>query len=107
MVSGTMQFLVAAKGCGTSKNTHEHLSIARTGCPIPTSRPFRCAILTIHRAEALELYALDRDWLAALTARLERRMEFALTVADRNVYLSLGAETLTCAIRRAELVSVP
>src|ERR1700735_3155953 len=24
----------------------------------------------IHRAEALELYAVDRDWLAALTARL-------------------------------------
>ena len=32
-----------------------------------------------------------------------RRMEFALTVADRQVYLSLGAETLTCAIRRVEL----
>jgi uncharacterized protein YaeQ len=54
----------------------------------------------IHRAEALELYAVDRDWLAALTARLERRMQFALTVSDREVYLSLGAETLTCAIRR-------
>jgi uncharacterized protein YaeQ len=54
----------------------------------------------IHRAEALELYAVDRDWLATLTARLERRMEFALTVADRHVYLSLGAETITCAIRR-------
>ena len=46
---------------------------------------------------------MDRDWLAALTARLARRMEFALTVADRHVYLSLGAETLTCAIRRVEL----
>jgi uncharacterized protein YaeQ len=58
----------------------------------------------IHRAEALELYAVDRDWLAALTARLARRMAFALTVADREVYLSLGAETLTCAIRRVALV---
>jgi uncharacterized protein YaeQ len=57
----------------------------------------------IHRAEALELYAVDRDWLASLTARLERRMEFALTVADRNVYLSLGAETLTCAVPRISL----
>ena len=57
----------------------------------------------IHRAEALELYAVDRDWLAALTARLERRMQLALTVADRNVYLSLGAETLTCAVHRVEL----
>jgi hypothetical protein len=41
--------------------------------------------------------------LAALTARLERRMEFALTVADRHVYLSLGAETMTFAIRRLGL----
>src|SRR6202042_1286519 len=32
----------------------------------------------IHRAEALELYAVDRDWLAALTARLPRRLEVAL-----------------------------
>src|SRR6202789_2723502 len=57
----------------------------------------------IPRAAALELYAVDRDWLAALTARLERRMQFALTVSDREVYLSLGAETLTCAIRNVGL----
>jgi uncharacterized protein YaeQ len=57
----------------------------------------------IHRAETLELYAVDRDWLAALTLRLARRMEFALTVADRNVYLSLGADTITCTIRRVGL----
>jgi uncharacterized protein YaeQ len=57
----------------------------------------------IHRAEALELYAVDRDWLADLSARLARRMEFALTVADRHVYLSLGAETISCAISRVEL----
>jgi uncharacterized protein YaeQ len=46
---------------------------------------------------------VDQDWLAALTARLARRMEFALTVADGQVYLSYGAETLTCAIRRVGL----
>jgi uncharacterized protein YaeQ len=57
----------------------------------------------IHRAETLELYAVDREWLASLTARLARRMEFALTVADRNVYLSLGAETLTCTIDRVQI----
>jgi uncharacterized protein YaeQ len=57
----------------------------------------------IHRADALELYAVDRDWLAALSVRLARRMEFALTVSDGQVYLSLGSETLTCAIRRVGL----
>jgi uncharacterized protein YaeQ len=57
----------------------------------------------IHRSEALELYAVDREWLANLAARLARRMEFALTIADRHVYLSLGAETLTCAVVRMAL----
>lgn len=57
----------------------------------------------IHRAEALELYALDREWLAKFAARLERRMQFALTVADRHLYLSLGAETLTAAVTRISL----
>jgi len=54
----------------------------------------------IHRAEALELYAVDRDCLAQLAARLERRMEFALTVADAHIYLSLGAQTFTCTVAR-------
>src|ERR1700730_14949051 len=40
----------------------------------------------IHRADALELYAVDREWLGAFTALLARRMEFALTVADGQVY---------------------
>jgi uncharacterized protein YaeQ len=57
----------------------------------------------IHRAEALELYAVDRDWLAALSGRLARRMQFALTVADGQIYLSLGAETLTCSIERVRI----
>ncbi len=54
----------------------------------------------IHRIEALELYALDREWLAGLAGRLERRMAFALTVAERHVYLTLGAETLSTVIQR-------
>jgi uncharacterized protein YaeQ len=59
----------------------------------------------IHRAELLELYALDRDWLAQLAAKLTRRMEFALTVADRNLYLSLGDETTTSVVRSLRLAS--
>jgi uncharacterized protein YaeQ len=57
----------------------------------------------IHRAEALELYAVDRDWLAQIAARLERRMEFALTVADTHIYLSLGAQTFTCTVARVRI----
>jgi uncharacterized protein YaeQ len=57
----------------------------------------------IHRAESLEIYAVDRVWLAALAAKLARRMEFALTVADRNLYLSLADETLTSIVQSLRL----
>jgi len=60
----------------------------------------RLSIERIHRVEALELYALDRDWLAKLAAKLARRMEFSLTVADRNLYVSIGEDTLACLIER-------
>jgi uncharacterized protein YaeQ len=54
----------------------------------------------IHRVEALELYSLDREWLASLCERLTRRMQFTLTVAEQHVYLSLGKETLETVIER-------
>jgi uncharacterized protein YaeQ len=57
----------------------------------------------IHRAEALELYALDQTWLAALAAKLERRMNMSLTVAEQHVYLSLRDETLSCVIEKISL----
>ncbi len=49
----------------------------------------------IHRAEALELYAIDRQLIAALAARLERRVAFSVSVTDRELYVSIGADTLT------------
>jgi uncharacterized protein YaeQ len=52
----------------------------------------------IHRAEALELYSVDRGLIAALTARLDRRMTFSLSINDRDLYLSIGADTLTGAV---------
>ena len=57
----------------------------------------------IHRIEALELYAVDREWLAALAERLARRMAFTLTISDRHVYLSLGEQTFSAAVRRVPL----
>ena len=52
----------------------------------------------IHRAEALELYGLDRALIAALVARLERRMALELTVTDGTMYLAVGDEMLTGAV---------
>lgn len=60
----------------------------------------RLSLERIHRVEALELYALDRRWLGELAAKLARRMEFSLTVAERHVYLSLGGDTFSCVLER-------
>ena len=55
----------------------------------------------IHRADALELYAIEASLIAALAARLDRRMAFTLTVGDRELFLSLGSETLSGKVSRA------
>jgi len=57
----------------------------------------------IHRAEDLELYALDRDLVAGLVKRLERRMAFDLSVSDGHLFLSLGSATLSGAVERVSL----
>jgi uncharacterized protein YaeQ len=53
---------------------------------------------TIHRREALELYAIDRSLVAALVARLDRRLTFSASVNDRELYISIGADNLTGAV---------
>lgn len=57
----------------------------------------------IHRAGALELYAVDRALVAALAARLDRRMAFTLSVSGRELFVALGTETLTGAVTRHAL----
>jgi uncharacterized protein YaeQ len=54
----------------------------------------------IHRIEALELYAMDFEWLSNLAQRLPRRTAFTLTVSEQHLYLSLGEETLSAVIKR-------
>jgi uncharacterized protein YaeQ len=59
----------------------------------------RLATAGVHRGERIEVYSLEREFLAALVARLDRRMRFDLAVTDRDLYLSLGAETLSGSVR--------
>ncbi len=54
----------------------------------------------IHRAEALELYAIDRGLLEGLTARLGRRMSFDLSVTGGHVFISHDDRTLDGAVER-------
>ncbi len=57
----------------------------------------------IHRAEAVEIHVMDRDLVAALVARLERRMDFDLSVSERTLYVTIGAETLTGTVEQRRL----
>ena len=54
----------------------------------------------IHRIEALELYSIDRRLITALAERLDRRMAFSLSITDRDLYVSIGSDTLTGAVTR-------
>ena len=54
----------------------------------------------IHRAAELELYAIDRELLAQLVARLTRRMAFALSVTGRHLYVTLDGAVLEGEVRR-------
>ena len=69
----------------------------------PAQLVSRLAGERIHRAEAIELYAIDRALIAALGARLERRMAFSLSIADRELYVSIGTDTLTGVVTRHPL----
>ena len=54
----------------------------------------------IHRPGELELYAMDRALVAALAARLERRVGFSVSITERELYVSIGTDTLTGTVTR-------
>jgi uncharacterized protein YaeQ len=57
----------------------------------------------IHRVAAIEVYAIDRNLIGALVARLDRRMAFGLSIADRELFISIGTETLNGTVVRYPL----
>jgi uncharacterized protein YaeQ len=48
----------------------------------------------IHRADQLELYAIDRGLIDGLVTRLDRRNEWELSVTDRHVYVVVNGVTV-------------
>jgi len=60
----------------------------------------KLAAAKIHRAEKLEVFALDRAWLAQLVARLERRMQFSVARSEGEIYLTLGELTMQTVLAR-------
>ena len=54
----------------------------------------------IDRAQALELFAVDRDLLAGLVTRLSRRMAFDLSVSEGQICVSFGDTALAGTVER-------
>lgn len=52
----------------------------------------------IYRAAEIPIYAIERRFVDEAAALLERRMAFALSVTEREIYLSVGDRTLTTTI---------
>jgi uncharacterized protein YaeQ len=54
----------------------------------------------IYRAGELDLFAIDRQFIADMVQRLDRRMAFSVSITDRELYLSIGADNLTGRVER-------
>jgi uncharacterized protein YaeQ len=54
----------------------------------------------IHRAGELDLFAIDRHFIADMVQRLDRRMAFSVSITDRELYLSIGADNLSGRVER-------
>ena len=56
----------------------------------------------IHRVAALQLHAVDRDLLAALAARLQRRMSFDLSITEGQLCAAFGDDALVGTLERID-----
>ena len=59
----------------------------------------------IHKAESIEIRAIDRPLLDALVARLDRRTAWELAVSAGHLYLTTGGEALNGAVEGHALTS--
>jgi uncharacterized protein YaeQ len=57
----------------------------------------------IHKVDQIECYVLDRELIAELVARLDRRLRFELSVTDGTLFLNVGSSTLTGTVERIPL----
>ena len=49
----------------------------------------------IHRADDIQLFAIDRNLIASLVAKLDRRMSIAVAISGAEFFVSFPGETLT------------
>ncbi|MBM3750268.1 MAG: YaeQ family protein [Acidimicrobiia bacterium] len=59
----------------------------------------------IHRAGAIDFFEFDRAFVAALVARLDRRMALSLSIADGHILVATGDDVLETDLARKSLTS--
>lgn len=59
----------------------------------------------IHKADSIEIRAIDRPLLAGLVERLDRRTAWELAVTDGHLYLTSAGTTLDGAVERHSLAA--
>jgi uncharacterized protein YaeQ len=57
----------------------------------------------IHRKESIEVVAIDRELIAELATRLDRRMELGLMVSEGHLFVTVGAATIEGLLTRVAL----
>jgi len=57
----------------------------------------------IHRRDAIEVRAVDRELIDQIAQRLDRRMRFGLSVTDGHLYVTIAGETLEGSVERMSL----
>ena len=58
----------------------------------------------IHRAADVELYAIDRELIAGLVERLDRRNSWELSVTERHLYVSVNGTTIEGDVTRVPIL---
>lgn len=57
----------------------------------------------IHRADAIEVYAMDRALLASLAPHLDRRTSWTLSVSERQLFIDVAGASYSGAVERLAL----
>lgn len=57
----------------------------------------------IHRREAIEIRAVDRELVDQIAQRLERRMRCGVSVTDGHLYVTISGDTLEGSVERRSL----
>ncbi|HEX9167211.1 MAG TPA: YaeQ family protein [Gemmatimonadales bacterium] len=57
----------------------------------------------IHKADQIEVYAVDRELLASLAGHLERRTAWTITVTGRQLFVDVGGTSYHGPVKRLQL----